>query len=402
VISYLRPACRYTSDTGQGDEFNAAAREAALAADPDAILTIGTLSLAEAPHEVLVDGYEAGVRPCLDAGIPVVAFRDDARSAHSCGAGGGRGGRGPCPPRRHGLFGQCSPIVRSGGPRGLLVFGETAGHSERTAPSWTPRKALTGSTGDQTRTRHGCHAGWIPSGGVMSDPSERPEDLDTRVLQRTVAHLADRYAGIFPPELVERVVFESYTTLARTAKVRTYLAPVAGHFAADRLAALAHAKDRDASGIPQVLFVGRHDTGLAQIAAALLAHHATGTAVVRSAGILPGPAVDTVVLEALAARGVEVGQVYPKPLTDDVVRAADWVITFGPRDAVPVYEHTVHQHWDVADLQDAAPERVGVCGPAGLSRPPAALRLLLRALFTVRPDLHCAAGGPADEGAVDA
>ncbi len=68
--------------------------------------------------------------------------------------------------------------------------------------------------------------------------------------------------------------------------------------------------------------------------------------------------MDAVVLEALAARGVEVGQVYPKPLTDDVVRAADWVITFGPRDAVPVYEHTVHQHWDVADLQDAAPERV--------------------------------------------
>lgn len=192
----------------------------------------------------------------------------------------------------------------------------------------------------------------------MSDPSEQSEDLDTRVLQRTVAHLADRYAGMFPPELVERVVFESYATLARTAKVRTYLAPVAGHFAADRLAALAHAKDRDASGIPQVLFVGRHDTGPAQIAAALLSHHATGTAVVRSAGILPGPAVDPVVLEALAARGVEVGQVYPKPLTDDVVRAADWVITFGPRDAVSVYEHTVHQHWDVADLQDATPERV--------------------------------------------
>lgn len=192
----------------------------------------------------------------------------------------------------------------------------------------------------------------------MDEQTEQTENLDTRVLQRTAEHLAQRYTGVFSPELVERVVFESYATLARTAKVRTYLAPVAGHFAADRLAALAHAKDRDASGTPQVLFVGDHDTGPAQIAAALLAHHAAGTVVVRSAGTLPGSAVDPVVLDVLAERGVDVGQVYPKPVTDDVVRAADRVITFGSRDAVRVYDHTVHQHWDVDDLQDAAADRV--------------------------------------------
>lgn len=190
------------------------------------------------------------------------------------------------------------------------------------------------------------------------DASGQAENLDTRVLARTAEHLAERYAGVFPPELVERVVFESYATLARTAKVRTYLASVAGHFADNRLAALAHAKDRDASGIPQVLFVGEHDTGPAQIAAALLAHHAADAVVVRSAGILPGSTVSSVALDALAARGVDVGRVYPKPVTDDVVRAADRVITFGSRDAVAVYEHTVHQHWDVEDLQDATPERV--------------------------------------------
>ncbi|MFI7581509.1 three-helix bundle dimerization domain-containing protein [Kocuria kalidii] len=189
-------------------------------------------------------------------------------------------------------------------------------------------------------------------------PAEAAQPLDTRVLARTVEHLAERYAGVFPPELVERVVFESYATLARTARVRTYLASMAGHFADNRLAALAHAKDRDASGVVQVLFVGVHDTGPAQIAAALLAHYAQDTVEVRSAGVLPGPAVDPRALEALAARGVEAGQVYPKPVTDDVVRAADRVITFGSPDAVAVYEHTVHQHWDVADLQDAGPEQV--------------------------------------------
>ncbi|MFI7495583.1 acyltransferase family protein [Kocuria sp. M4R2S49] len=83
VVSYLRNACRYTSESDNRDEecneFNAATRQEALEADPDAIITIGTLSLAEAPHEKLVDGYEDGVTPFLDAGIPVVAFRDNPR-----------------------------------------------------------------------------------------------------------------------------------------------------------------------------------------------------------------------------------------------------------------------------------------------------------------------------------
>ncbi|MGQ1799082.1 acyltransferase family protein [Kocuria oceani] len=87
VVSYLRNACRYTSESDNRDEecneFNAATRQAALEANPDAIITIGTLSLAEAPHEKLVDGYEDGVQPFLDAGIPVLAFRDNPRFTFS-------------------------------------------------------------------------------------------------------------------------------------------------------------------------------------------------------------------------------------------------------------------------------------------------------------------------------
>ncbi|MEX5269470.1 acyltransferase family protein [Kocuria sabuli] len=83
VISYLRMACRYAGPSpGLGDEcnaFNAAARDAALAQAPDAVLTIGTRSLAGAPHEELVDRYEEGVAPLLEAGLPVVAFRDNPR-----------------------------------------------------------------------------------------------------------------------------------------------------------------------------------------------------------------------------------------------------------------------------------------------------------------------------------
>lgn len=87
VISYLRMACRYTSESDNRDdecnEFNAAAREAAMKENPDAILTIGTLSLEESPHEKLVDGYEEGVDPFLQRQIPVLAFRDNPRFTFS-------------------------------------------------------------------------------------------------------------------------------------------------------------------------------------------------------------------------------------------------------------------------------------------------------------------------------
>lgn len=196
----------------------------------------------------------------------------------------------------------------------------------------------------------------------MSEIISTPEDdrngsappLDVHVLERTAERLAARYAGVLSPDVVERVVFESYTALSRTARVRTHVAALAGHFAADRLAALAHSRGR--SGPPQVLFVGRHDTGRAQIAAALLAHYAGDAAVVRSAGTDPGATVDPQALEVLTARGLELGRVYPKPLTDDVVRAADHVVTFGTAEAVPVYPGTDHQDWGADRTVSGSPD----------------------------------------------
>lgn len=193
-------------------------------------------------------------------------------------------------------------------------------------------------------------------------PAGSAQPLDTHVLARTAEHLAQRYAGVFSPDLVERMVFESYATLARTARVRTHLAPLAGHFAADRLAALAHARDATTeaghTAVPQVLFVGEHDTGRAQIAAALLVHHAGDTLTVRSAGLLPGAALEPLVVTALAERGIGTEDLYPKPVTDDVVRGADWVITFGTLDGIPVPTAATHQDWDVEDMLEADPGAV--------------------------------------------
>lgn len=179
--------------------------------------------------------------------------------------------------------------------------------------------------------------------------TESAETRDTHVLQRSAEHLAERYTGMFSPETVERYVFESYTTLSRTARVRTYLASTATHFADNRLRALAQAEGKIDSPVPQVLFVCVHNIGRSQIAAALLAHHAGDQVEVRSAGSLPQSEVHPLVVEALAERGIDLSEAYPKPLTDDVVRAADYVITMGCGDACPVYPGKRYLDWELAD-----------------------------------------------------
>ncbi|MDZ4234753.1 MAG: arsenate reductase ArsC, partial [Dietzia sp.] len=153
-----------------------------------------------------------------------------------------------------------------------------------------------------------------------------------------------------------RYVFESYTALARTATIKRYLAALARNFASDRLRALALSQGKIQSTVPQVLFVCVHNAGRSQIAAALLKHYAGSGVEVRSAGSLPASEVDPVVVETLASRGIDMAGAFPKPLTDDVVRAADYVITMGCGDACPVYPGKNYLDWDLVDPAEQTPE----------------------------------------------
>ncbi|WP_432793458.1 arsenate reductase ArsC [Rhodococcus ruber] len=186
----------------------------------------------------------------------------------------------------------------------------------------------------------------------MSDHSDRhqPELLMPQaVLQRAAEHLADKYDGVFSPQTVERVVFESYAALRRTATVYTHLTVLAPRFAAERLTALAQAEGAVAKDVPEVLFVCVHNAGRSQMAAALLDHHAGGRVHVRSAGSAPIAAINPVVVEAMAELGLDLGAEFPKPLTDDVVAAADVVVTMGCGDACAVYPGKRYLDWTVPD-----------------------------------------------------
>jgi arsenite methyltransferase len=101
--------------------------------------------------------------------------------------------------------------------------------------------------------------------------------------------------------------------------------------------------------IPEVLFVCVHNAGRSQMAAALLDHHAAGRVHVRSAGSIPAKEINPAVRAAMAELGLDLSAEYPKPLTDDVVQAADVVITLGCGDACPVYPGKRYLDWDLPD-----------------------------------------------------
>ncbi|MFE5936700.1 arsenate reductase ArsC [Streptomyces sp. NPDC056470] len=168
-----------------------------------------------------------------------------------------------------------------------------------------------------------------------------------------VARLAVRHQGRYAVETVQRLIADSYEQLALHAHVRTHLVVLAERLAAERLDALAHVENPTGER-PRVLFVCSHNAGRSQLAAALLAHRAGGDVIVSSAGTHPSGAVDPHVVQALTEAGIALDEVYPKPLTDEVVQAADIVITMGCGDACPVVPGHRYLDWPVPD-PDGAP-----------------------------------------------
>ncbi|MEV8272151.1 hypothetical protein [Microbacterium sp. NPDC077184] len=58
--------------------------------------------------------------------------------------------------------------------------------------------------------------------------------------------------------------------------------------------------------------------------------------------------------------GIDVSEEFPKPLTDDVVRAADAVITMGCGDACPIYPGKRYLDWELTDPADLSLAEVRV------------------------------------------
>ena len=108
--------------------------------------------------------------------------------------------------------------------------------------------------------------------------------------------------------------------------------------------------DKSASPTPpEVLFVCVHNAGRSQMAAVLTASLSGGRVLVRSAGSAPGKEIHPNVRTVMAEVGLDLSQEFPKPLTDEAVRAADVVITMGCGDACPFYPGKQYLDWELTD-----------------------------------------------------
>jgi protein-tyrosine-phosphatase len=174
------------------------------------------------------------------------------------------------------------------------------------------------------------------------------DDLEG-VLARIAERLDDKFAGIFSKETIKRYVNESYALLAENATVTVHLPSLCERFAKDRLTALAQSEEKIAKDKPEILFVCVHNAGRSQMAAALAIEISGGAVSVRSAGSAPSDSIPAAIYEAMDEIALNLDDAFPKPLTDEVVRAADVVITMGCGDACPIYPGKRYEDWDLAD-----------------------------------------------------
>lgn len=180
----------------------------------------------------------------------------------------------------------------------------------------------------------------------MLDPVTRSH------IEKAAEALEDEFAGVFSRQTIERYLAESVDLLGES-KINVYVPVLAHRFARERLKALGQADGLITKTQPEVLFVCVQNAGRSQMAAGLVTLRSHGAVSVRSAGSDPADGVNPTVAEVMGELGIDLANAFPKPLTDEVVRAADVVITMGCGDACPIYPGKRYEDWVVADPAEA-------------------------------------------------
>ena len=192
----------------------------------------------------------------------------------------------------------------------------------------------------------------------MPDISELT--VDQRLSLSTAArHLAREFDGVFGEETIDLFLATSYDQFADRAKFNHFLPLMAERFARQRLKALAKVEGQATDGLPAVLFLCVHNAGRSQMALGWFQRLAGDRAVAWSGGSEPGLEINPAAIEAMAEVGIDITEEFPKPRTDEIVHAADVVITMGCGDACPIFPGKRYEDWPLDDPagQDVAAVR---------------------------------------------
>ena len=168
-------------------------------------------------------------------------------------------------------------------------------------------------------------------------------------LRMAAARLRTEFEGTFGKETIERFLHSSYDQFAADATIPNFLPLLGERFARQRLHALARAEGLTSDGKPVVLFLCVHNAGRSQMALGFFQHLAGDAAVAWSGGSEPAGQINPAAIEVMKERGIDITSEFPKPWTDEIVRAADVVITMGCGDACPVYPGKRYLDWTLDD-----------------------------------------------------
>lgn len=150
-------------------------------------------------------------------------------------------------------------------------------------------------------------------------------------------------------ETIERYLHASYDQLAGRATVPNFLPLLAERWAHQHLTALARVEGRITGTMPTVLFLCTHNAGRSQMALGFFNHLAGDRAVAWSGGSEPGDEINPAAVQAMAEIGIDITHEFPKPWTDEIVRAADVVVTMGCGDSCPFFPGKRYENWELVD-----------------------------------------------------
>jgi len=217
----------------------------------------------------------------------------------------------------------------------------------------------------------------------LADPlSAAPVEMRP-LIRASAERLRTDFAGVFGEETIQRFMAESWESL-QGAKVAAFVPLFVERFTRQRLRALARVEGTSTDTRPMVVFLCVQNAGRSQMAAGWLQHLAGDEVEVFSGGSNPASEVNPAAIEAMAEIGIDISSEFPKPWTDEVVQAANVVVTMGCGDSCPIFPGTRYMDWDVGDpaglplehvrpIRDEIGDRVrGIMADLGIESPASA------------------------------
>jgi arsenate reductase (thioredoxin) len=185
----------------------------------------------------------------------------------------------------------------------------------------------------------------------MSELSEAMSVLP--VEQRTIVrhsadNLREEFRGTFGVETIELYLASSLLSL-QAARIKNFVPLFSERFARQRLRALARVEGKIIGTVPSVVFLCTHNAGRSQMAAAWAKSFGGDRLEVFSGGSDPASEVNPAAIEAMREVGIDIQGEFPKPWTDEIIQAADVIITMGCGDACPIFPGKRYEDWEVED-----------------------------------------------------